>query len=80
MVPVLAIRFRQKGAESGFVFDQKEDTDIKTTYNPYSDRFILKYYQDGKPRRLGGQGYWVLTIEVDSEHTVARISTGIARR
>ena len=52
---------------------------MNASYNPYSDRFVLKYYQDGKQQDPGGQGYWVLTIEVDAKHTIAQIRVGIAR-
>jgi hypothetical protein len=52
---------------------------MKARYNPYSDRFILQYYQGGKPQDPGGQGYWVLTIEVDAKHRIAKVAVGIAK-
>jgi hypothetical protein len=51
----------------------------RASYNPLSGRFVLEYEQDGIQRPPGGQGYWVLTVEIDECLRVSGLSIGIAR-
>jgi hypothetical protein len=48
--------------------------------NPYSNRFVFTYEQDGREHYSGGQGFWVLSIETDLDSKVARVWSGVAKK
>ena len=50
----------------------------RASYNPWSGYFVFKYEQGGVQHEPGGQGYWVLTVEIDESLRVSRSSVGVA--
>lgn len=53
---------------------------MKIRLNPYSNRMVFTFEQEGRQHDPGGQGFWVLHIETDPGGKVVNVSVGIARK
>ena len=50
----------------------------RASYNPWSGRFLFEYEQEGEQHPPGGQGHWILIVEINERLRVSGLSVGIA--